>query len=660
MMHCRGVGTMTDQEPGLGATQLASTAGTAATMERTTRLPVTIGRFEIQSKLGDGGMGTVLLATDPLLGRQVALKMLHGNTRNAESSKRRLLREAQGIARLSHENVIVVHEVGTHEEQVYLAMEYVAGSTLARWQAGRAWRGVLDAYLRAGQGLVAAHDAGLVHRDFKPDNVLVGDDGRLRVSDFGLVSTADATQDQPAAGLPGEQPDFSGRLTQTGVVMGTPRYMAPEQYRADPVDARADQFAFCAALYEGVYGKPAFAGTTLAELSGNILEGRVQEVPADSDVPVGVRDTILRGLSTERADRYPTLRELLQALAAAAKPREPVPRRRRWPIPLATVIVLAAATAIVLSIHFAAGARDDEGAIARAPAVQAMPRLRKEFRAVGPAPGTPPEATLRRTQAIFDEAGSAYLRGDYDAAEVAFEAAYAQRPYAEFLFDAAACFQVVARQPNGDVDDYTRAIALYRQYRATRPTDAAEVETTIAALEGEIARVSTSRDPSAMRLLPSPTISSLGVPALRGLVVIESSPPNATIYLDDRLKGPFAITPWAGRLVGEPKIIIEQRGYGSSESTIEADPSKLFVMQATMSRANNLGWVEVTSDVPNADVYQDDKAQGVIARTPYTANIAPGKHTFWVSAPGHTEYRKEVVVDAGKAVMVDARLASSR
>src|SRR5262249_38591154 len=152
----------------------------------------------------------------------------------------RLLREARAMAKVVHDNVIVVHEVGTHDERVYLAMEYVAGTTLARWQTGKPWREVAAIYERAGRGLAAAHDAGLVHRDFKPENVLIGDDGRVRVTDFGLVA---APNEAPAKGAV-TAVELGATLTHTGAVLGTPRYMAPEQHLGEAVDARADQFSF--------------------------------------------------------------------------------------------------------------------------------------------------------------------------------------------------------------------------------------------------------------------------------------------------------------------------------------------------------------------------------------------------------------------------------
>jgi tetratricopeptide (TPR) repeat protein/predicted Ser/Thr protein kinase len=307
---------------------VASTADVAVDTDVDTKLPTSIGRFEIVSKLGEGGMGVVLLATDPMLNRKVALKVLRASQRAGDDGRRRLLREAQGVAKLVHENVVVVHEVGQHDGQIYVAMEYVAGTTLGRWQKTRGWLEVLAIYLRAGRGLEAAHAAGLVHRDFKPDNVLVGDDGRVRVSDFGLVASIGDTEPRGPSSAPSE---LSASLTRTGMVVGTPRYMAPEQYSAAAVDARADQFAFCVALYEALYRKPPFPGESSTEICERVLAGDITPVPADSDVPPIVRDAVLRGLRRAPAERFPSMKELLATLARAdmqpvAEARSP----RRW------------------------------------------------------------------------------------------------------------------------------------------------------------------------------------------------------------------------------------------------------------------------------------------------------------------------------------------
>ncbi|HSR98377.1 MAG TPA: serine/threonine-protein kinase, partial [Kofleriaceae bacterium] len=208
-----------------------------------------LGRYVIEELIGAGGMGVVYRARDPDLGRAVAIKQL-GRVRSDWQWRARLLREAQAMARLAHPNVVTVYDVGLAEDGLFVAMEYVEGMTLRRWLTEpRTRQEIAAAFVAAGRGLHAAHLAGLVHRDFKPDNVLVSTDGRVRVTDFGLVR-ADAGPDEPApTGQPAAVVDAPG-LTVADAVMGTPGYMAPEQYGGAAVDARTDQFAFSCALYE--------------------------------------------------------------------------------------------------------------------------------------------------------------------------------------------------------------------------------------------------------------------------------------------------------------------------------------------------------------------------------------------------------------------------
>ncbi len=228
-----------------------------------------IGRFLVGGVLGQGGMGVVMRARDPELGRDVAIKLLQPGQRGLAGL--RLGREAQAMAKLSHPNVVNVYDVGEHDGAMYIAMELVEGSTLRAWRqaATRTWREVLAMYVAAGRGLAAAHAAGLVHRDFKPDNVLVGADGRPRVTDFGLVA---------ADGRAVESGDTRGaaldaNLTVQGSVLGTPAYMAPEQWRGETVDPRTDQFAFCVALWEALHGERPFEGETTAVVRQAILDG---------------------------------------------------------------------------------------------------------------------------------------------------------------------------------------------------------------------------------------------------------------------------------------------------------------------------------------------------------------------------------------------------
>ncbi|MEA2690919.1 MAG: eukaryotic-like serine/threonine-protein kinase [Acidobacteriota bacterium] len=282
-----------------------------------------LGRYVVLGPIGAGGMGVVYAGYDPELDRKVALKLLHPGA--GERGRLRLLREAQAIARLSHPNVVSVYDAGTLGDEVFLAMELVEGPTFRRWLAERPrpLREVLDRFAAAGRGLEAAHQAGLVHRDFKPENVLLGQDGRVRVADFGLVRPLG--EETPAAEA-GEAPasPFAGLLTLGGTVLGTPAYMAPEQLRGEAADARSDQWSFCVALWEALYGERPFAGRSAAEIAREMARGAVREPPAGRKVPGWVRQALLRGLASDPEARHPDMAALLAALA-----RDPAARRRR-------------------------------------------------------------------------------------------------------------------------------------------------------------------------------------------------------------------------------------------------------------------------------------------------------------------------------------------
>ncbi len=281
-------------------------------------LPTRIGRFVIVRKLGEGGMGVVFDAFDPELERRVAIKVLRPAMRHHRNSQgeARLLREAQTMAKLSHPNVVQVYEVGEVHDLVFLAMEYVAGKDLRTWLAvkPRSWREVIAVFLQAGQGLAAAHAAGIIHRDFKPDNVLVGDDGRVRVLDFGLARPqygGEVDEFMP----PGKGVGASHKitLTQVGAYIGTPAYMSPEQHLCKPADAKSDQFGFCIGLHESLYGRRPFLGKTSAELRLAVFRPP-EPPPNDRRVPSRLRRIVLRGLSVEPGDRYADMQALLADL----------------------------------------------------------------------------------------------------------------------------------------------------------------------------------------------------------------------------------------------------------------------------------------------------------------------------------------------------------
>ncbi|MBL9104164.1 MAG: serine/threonine protein kinase [Myxococcales bacterium] len=271
-----------------------------------------VGRYVVLGRLGAGG---ALAAYDPELDHKVALKLLRDET-SRDDGKGRLLREAQALAKLSHPNVVAVHDAGTFEDRVYLAMEHVAGRTLRSWlQDGRRWQEVLAALTAAGRGLAAAHAAGLVHRDVKPDSVMVGADGRVRVTDFGLARPTNGR-----ASISSESLTLSGgeRLgvsaTRTGAPVGTPAYMAPEQWIGKEADARSDQFAFCVTMWEALYGQRPFVGDSLATLAPRVLKGELQAPPRGSTVPGWLRRVLARGLQAEPQRRHPSMSALLAAL----------------------------------------------------------------------------------------------------------------------------------------------------------------------------------------------------------------------------------------------------------------------------------------------------------------------------------------------------------
>ncbi len=303
--------------------------------------PVQIGRFTVLGTVGRGGMGVVYACYDDLLDRKVAVKLLHSEV-TGEHASARLLREAQALARLSHPNVVAVHDVGVVGERVYLAMEFVEGQTLGAWRASTrpGWREVLRVILAAGDGLAAAHDKGLIHRDIKPDNIMVGADGRVRVMDFGLAhGHGEATGSRPALanGVSYGHDAVSAELTRTGAVMGTPAYMASEQFLGAPTDARSDQFSLCATAWEALYGQAPFAGETMVPLAANVTSGTLTLPPAGSKVPAWLRRVLERGLRPRAEDRHADTRALLQALRAD-------PTRRRW-----TAGVGAGSVAVVLA-----------------------------------------------------------------------------------------------------------------------------------------------------------------------------------------------------------------------------------------------------------------------------------------------------------------------
>lgn len=302
---------------------------TAETKPNST-LPIgaVLSHYVIVGHLGEGGMGVVYAAYDPRLDRKIALKFLRdvGVGAAYEEARGRILREAQAMARLSHPNVIAVYDVGVFEGQIYVAMEFVEGVTLRAWQQERT-RPIADIvtmYTQAGRGLAAAHAQGIVHRDFKPDNVLVGKDGRARVLDFGLAQ-GHVAEDNSTTHVP-VQPisvnnhlstssnAFDMKLTRADAIMGSPSYMSPEQFSGESTDARTDQYSFCVALYEALWGALPFDGETFDELMRNVIQGNFAPPKKGAKIPERLRRAVFRGLSTKREDRFGTMTDLLDAI----------------------------------------------------------------------------------------------------------------------------------------------------------------------------------------------------------------------------------------------------------------------------------------------------------------------------------------------------------
>ncbi len=350
-----------------------------------------VGRYIVLEAVGAGAMGTVYAALDPELDRRVALKVLRSRA-TTEELRARLLREAKAMARIIHPDVITVYDVGTRGKQLFVAMEFVKGGTLRGWSApARGWRTVLEKYIRAGRGLAFAHAAGVVHRDFKPDNVLVGDDERVRVTDFGLARAveddANALRSFPSA----EGAPIDATLTRTGAIVGTPAYMAPEQICGAPASPASDMFSFSVALYEALYGERPFAGANLAALYAAASEGAVRPAPATSSVPRRLRRVVLRGLRAAPEERYANMAALLDALEAAVRFRA----SRLVAIGAALALVAAlgvwAARAAATSSPLAEGSSRAEAAPVSAPLPAAPTASAAEDDAL-PAPGAPAPA----------------------------------------------------------------------------------------------------------------------------------------------------------------------------------------------------------------------------------------------------------------------------
>jgi len=320
--------------------------------------PMRINRYAVLRKLGEGGMGIVFSAYDEELDRRVAIKLLLTADQPGTDGRARMMREAQAMAKLSHPNVVQVYDVGVFENQIFLAMEFVKGKDLEAWSehSHHPWQSTLEMHLQAARGLAAAHAVGLVLRDYKPENVLVGDDGRARVLDFGLArATRELDNPSPSSSIVGavsltRTSELEVELTVAGTVMGTPAYMSPEQHIGGPTDARSDQFSFCVALYRTLYQQPPFAGTTLTELSMNVCEGELRPAPKDSEVPSWVFDILKKGMATDPDERYPSMDTLIAALSRDLDDGVALTGRISWRWPLIAGASLLVAVFSVITL----------------------------------------------------------------------------------------------------------------------------------------------------------------------------------------------------------------------------------------------------------------------------------------------------------------------
>ena len=415
----------------------------------------TLGRYVVLDRLGSGGMGVVFTAYDPELDRKVAVKVLQTSSvgSRATAGRVRLLREAQAMAKLAHPNVIAIYDVGTLDDDVFLAMEFIDGSTLRDFIAKRReagtfdWRATLRLFVEAGRGLSAAHAAGIVHRDFKPENVMIDENGRARVLDFGLARPAresSPSSDEVVVESPSGR--FEQRLTATGAVMGTPFYMAPEQHRGDIVDERADQFSFCVGLWEALYDARPFRGASLPELTRVILAGEIEAPPRGAKIPLRIRRALERGMATDPDARFPSMELLLAELD-----RDVGARRRLIALGGTLVIVPSAIVAVVL-----VASRDApcENAAMNIEAVwndASRERTRAAFRSHPDADG---EAALERVEAQLD----AYASEWSTARKAACEATLVRHEQSQQVLESRyACLDGLSQEVGGLLDVFAEA-----------------------------------------------------------------------------------------------------------------------------------------------------------------------------------------------------------
>lgn len=389
-----------------------------------------VGRYIVLDALGEGGMGSVHAAWDPKLSRRLAIKIMKVRTDDSglrRTVRERLLREAQALGQLSHPNVVTIYDVGTYGQDVYLALEHVKGRTLRQWarEELRPISEILEAYVAAARGLAAAHAAGIVHRDFKPANVILGEDGRVRVLDFGLACLANgapvgaetqlASSTQPSSddldSDVGVSPEES-RLTEAGRAMGTPVYMSPEQHRGEAIDAKSDQFSFCVSLYESLYGRRPFTARSYPTFRRRVLMGAVDDPPPDTRVPKWLRSVLLRGLSVEPSERYRDMNALIDALHD-----DPAIRKRRWILGGAGVLGLGTVAGVGVWIGSESAGPGCDGAREHLRSVSSSEALDGLERAFLATEHVSAKDTAVRVSRIVEEYGETWASSYADACE---------------------------------------------------------------------------------------------------------------------------------------------------------------------------------------------------------------------------------------------------
>ncbi|MEX1364227.1 MAG: serine/threonine-protein kinase [Nannocystaceae bacterium] len=396
--------------------------------------PLILARYILLGPLGSGGTSMVYRAYDPELDRKVALKLLQTRSDDAHGRGRtRLVREAQAMAKLTHPNVVTVHDVSEYSEVdlgldssttaraleiplrgAFIVMELVEGGDLRRWlnRRHRPWREVLGVMLAAGRGLAAAHQVGIVHRDFKPGNVLIGDDGRVQVTDFGLARAAAASGSSPLVEPRSSSASWEGladgNITREGAMLGTPPYMSPEQHHGDGADPRSDQFGFGVTLYEALFGVRPFSGS-LSEMRRAKEEGRWRPVPAKSKVPARLGQLLDRVLAPDPADRFGSMDELLQALERAARPRI-----SPHVLGIAAVIAVGGGTTLAL-----VGSEEDPCAagVQRVDEVWSPQRQQQVQAAFAASPARYAQVAARRVQSEIDQWSEGWRVAYRDACE---------------------------------------------------------------------------------------------------------------------------------------------------------------------------------------------------------------------------------------------------